>query len=219
MVSRVGSLELTDIPPLPSLSQSMRFPVGVVLSLTLGHVKSLSHWEGKKEGEVVFSWVHCWLFPSHLPSALQGYKPGLAANPLLPFPFYFPPSLESWWIFHCWVFQEEKSLNDVLCSTSPQGCSPSRRNELLIRETAWGDTQLVVQQPKSKIWEIIYKSLLWQAKINPLQKLLCWCHISHNIAAWFKCVLGVSHHFSSWHCGESCHCFAAQTLLSPSSMD
>lgn len=55
MVSRVGSLELTDIPPLPSLSQSKRFPVGVVLSLTLGHVKSLSHWEGKKEGEVVFS--------------------------------------------------------------------------------------------------------------------------------------------------------------------
>lgn len=65
--------------------------------------------------------------------------------------------------------------------TSPENSSPPRRNKLLIRETSWGDTQLMVQQPKSKIWEIIYKSLSWQAKIDLLQKLLCWCVTSATI--------------------------------------
>lgn len=39
----------------------------------------------------MFSWSALLAIHSHLPSALQGYKPGLAANPLLHFPFYFPP--------------------------------------------------------------------------------------------------------------------------------
>lgn len=130
---------------------------------------------GRKE-QLCFPGVQCWLLTSHLPSALQGYKPGLAANPLLFFPFYFPSSLRELMDFPLLVFSGGEITKWCLVHYQPAGFQSQRpgRNELFIRETAWGDTQLMVQQPKSKIWEMIYKSVLQQAKINLLQKVLCW---------------------------------------------
>lgn len=81
------------------VSLKMRVPVGIILSLTLGHVEELESL-GRKE---MFSWSSLLAVHSHLPSALQGYKPGLAANPLLLFPFYSPLQPLSL-VFHCWVF-------------------------------------------------------------------------------------------------------------------
>lgn len=169
----------------PVSLRAWELSVGIVLSLTLGHVEELESL-GRKE-RLCFPGVQCWLFTSHLPAALQGCKPGLAANPLLVFPFYFPssplPSLESWWIFHCWFFSGGEITKWCLVRYQPAGFQSRRsgRNELFIREAAWGDTQLMVQQPEGKIWEIIYKSVLWQAKINLLQKVLCWCVTSATI--------------------------------------
>lgn len=116
VVSRAGSLELTDVPLWPSLSQNMRVPVGIVLSLTLGHVEELESL-GRKEGEVVFSWsaplaVH---FPS--PLCIAGLQTRSSSKPSAAFSLLFPsqpsPQPRELMGFPLLVFQEEKSLNDV----------------------------------------------------------------------------------------------------------
>lgn len=101
-----------DLPLWPSLSQNVRVAVGIFLSLTLGPVEEL-HSLG-----CVF--LECsWLFTSHPCTA--GLPTRSAANPPLLFPFYFPPSLERWWIFHCCFFSGGEITKWCLVHCQPAG--------------------------------------------------------------------------------------------------
>lgn len=153
--------------------------MGSILYVALGNVEELEHLRRKER--LCFSWVQCWLLASHLRRRVTGLGLGvtglgLGVNPPQSFSHFFLPDLSpavyrELMDFPLLIFSGGEITKQYLLLYQLAG---SRHKELWgiggysgINSKGWHD--LMVQQSKSKIWQIIYKSvinILWKAKTN-----------------------------------------------------